>query len=381
MSEVPAPPAPAPSATAATPRRRGGAPLVGVLATVALAAAAWAGWRAWQLEHGAEREIAAARSADVEAAGRLAHVERELEQARSRLDALERKLTDAEAVNRSLREEVLGIGERASIVEDAVANLAEKRTGGATALRLNEIEFLLRLGQERLQLFGDRRAAGAALRLADAELARLDDAALVGVRQTLAAEVAALADPQADAPGRALAALDRALAALPQLPARPRGPPPATAAAADAGFFARAASVLGQYVRIRRLDPNDTALASPLNLDATRAAAALELLLAKSALTLGDRARYRAVTERARERVAGAFDRDDARVRATLAALDEALALPAEAPPPELGRALAELVNLRATRTLAEDVAPAPTPALAPTPTPAPSPPGGDGTP
>jgi uroporphyrin-3 C-methyltransferase len=362
MSDVAASPDSMPASTARGGRAPAAGKLVAGLALVALLAGGYAAWRAWWLEHGAASALAEARRADAAAAAGLARLTRELEQARAALTQLERKQADLEAVNRSLREELLGIGERASIVEDALANLAEKRTGGALAMRLNEIEFLLRLGQERLALFGDRRATLTAFRLADAELARLDDPALAGVRQTLALEIAALTDPNAEAPARAMAALDRATAALPALRARPHGPPPASASAETGGVLSRAGAVLSQYVRVRRLEADEAALANPLNLEATRAAAALELLLAKAALTIGDRARFRDAASEARARIAGAFDREQAEVQAALLALDDALALPQDATMPELGRALAELGNLRAARALAEEAPAAATP-------------------
>jgi uncharacterized protein HemX len=159
-----------------------------------------------------------------------------------------------------------------------------------------------------------------------------------------------------------MAALDRATAALPALRARPHGPPPASASAETGGVLSRAGAVLSQYVRVRRLEADEAALANPLNLEATRAAAALELLLAKAALTIGDRARFRDAASEARARIAGAFDREQAEVQAALLALDDALALPQDATMPELGRALAELGNLRAARALAEEAPAAATP-------------------
>ena len=85
-----------------------------------------------------------------------------------------------------------GMGERASLLEDAVARLADNRLRGEVSLRLNEAEFLLLLGEERLRLFDDSNAAIQAYSLADAALAGLDDPVLATVRQTLAQELATL---------------------------------------------------------------------------------------------------------------------------------------------------------------------------------------------
>ena len=78
------------------------------------------------------------------------------------------------------------MGERAALLEDAVARLADNRLRGEVMLRLNEAEFLLLLGEERLRLFGDVPAAIQAYNLSEAALASLDDPVLATLRQTLA---------------------------------------------------------------------------------------------------------------------------------------------------------------------------------------------------
>ena len=54
-----------------------------------------------------------------------------------------------------LRDELLGIGQLAALLEDGVSKLADPDRHGAQSLRLDEIELLLGIGQQRLRLADD----------------------------------------------------------------------------------------------------------------------------------------------------------------------------------------------------------------------------------
>ena len=77
---------------------------------------------------------------------RLQAFERGLEQVREGQQRLSQRLDSSTATNQVLREEILGMGERAGLLEDAVARLAQSRMSGDSVLRLNEAEFLLSMG-------------------------------------------------------------------------------------------------------------------------------------------------------------------------------------------------------------------------------------------
>ena len=127
-----------------------------------------------------------------------------------RVDALRRdqraqgqRLQQADATNRVLRDELLGIGQRAALLEDSITKLADPDRHGAQALRLDEVELLLTQGQQRLSLSGDLDSARRAYALAAGVLDGVDDPAYLSLRQTLAQERAALdalgIDPKAAA--------------------------------------------------------------------------------------------------------------------------------------------------------------------------------------
>src|SRR5690606_26711923 len=150
-----------------------------------------------------------------------------------RLDALRAdqraqvaRLQQAEATNRLLRDEVIGFGQRAALVEETLQSLADPERSGAQALRLDEVELLLAQGQQRLLLAGDLDGARRAYALAAQLLEGIADHARLDLRQALAQERAALdalgADPGAIAAGR----LEAVAASLPAPPRQAAPAPP-----------------------------------------------------------------------------------------------------------------------------------------------------------
>lgn len=329
------------------------------LAVVAFAGGAVSGWQWWQARTAGAAAEARHAEALTDLGRRVDALTAESAALARRAQSLERRLTDAEGVARSVREEVLGLGERARMMEDAVARLADRRLSGTLQLRLDEAEFLLRMGAERLQLFDDPAGAVQAFRLADAELAALDDPVFAGIRQAIGAEIAAInAVPAVDV-SSVLATLDALADRLATLPARAElarrpVPPPA----AESGWIDRALAVLGQFVRIQRITPGTGSDLAALDAQAARAALAIEFAAAKAAALSGRAEAFRAAVERARATLGAAFAETDPDVQAALAQLAD-LADAALAPEwPAVGQPLAQLRNLRATRALGAGASP-----------------------
>lgn len=342
----PALPAPAvespPSATesrgAATPAPRGGGGLTALVALIALGVAGGALWFAYSLKQG-QADAQTALRGDLQA--RVDELARGVEQRKRELDALKARLADADGVNKSVREELLGLGERSRHLEDAVANLAEQRMSGRDALAMNEAEFLLQLAQERLTLFHDAQAAIAAYRLADSALAAAEDPIFASVRQSIGAEQQALEASKPLEVQATLTALERLRGQLPALAKQ--------TAAAEAAPASGWQGFLSQFVRVSH-SGEDASAARDVGL--TRSLTALDLRAAEAALLAGDAEAYAAALKRAREGLAAGFDADAAPTKEALAELDRLAAQPLAPALPELGTALKELRNLRATRAL-----------------------------
>lgn len=327
-------------------------------ALLALAVAALALWRVIEMERGQAGQQAATRA---ELVARIDELARAGDQRKRDLDSLRARLVDTDGVNKSLREELLGVGERSRHLEDAVANLAEQRLSGRDALAMNEAEFLLQQAQERLALFHDAKAAGVAYALADSALAAAEDPVFASVRQSIAAEQRALAASSPLDEQAAIAALEHLRAGLPAL---------ATQHVADANPAqpSRWQAFLAQFVRVSH--SGDEGATAPRNLELTRALTAIDLRVAQAALLARDDPAYKAAMARVRSGIVAAFDTHSPQAKEALAEIDR-LAGAALAPPvPELGIALKELRNLRATRALSQPAAAGAPPVL---PAPAPS--------
>ena len=322
-------------------RRRGGT-LALLVALIALVLAGFALWRVIAIERGrSDAETAMRNDLDT----RIADLVRNGDQRKRDLDALRSRLADADTVNKGVREELLALGERSRHLEDAVANLAEQRLTGRDALALNEAEFLLQLAQERLELFHDAQAALAAYKLADSALAAAEDPVFAGVRQTIGAEMQALEAAKPLETNATLAALDRVRGGLATLPAK------SERVAAAAAPPSRLAALLQQFVRV---STDDSAAPGQRDAGLARTLAAIDLRAAQAALLARDPAAYTAALVRTRATIAASFDADAQPVKDALAEIDRLSSAPLAPALPELGSALRELRNLRATRALAQ---------------------------
>ncbi len=333
--------------------RRNGFSLL--LTAGAIVVGGYALWRTYELESSqAQDGNTIAQVARLQT--QLEITQRGIEQERHEAETLRGRLADHEAVNKSLREEVLGAVERTRMLEEAVANLADKRMTGHDALLLNEAELLLLMAEQRYRLFQDAGTAISAYRLAEQVLAELDDPAFTTVRQSVNAEIDALAALKTASTNAAIDELERLRAQLSELPKL-------TFVASKLGSQnhedSRLWQVLGQFVRISHgedsaglLQTHDAALAETL--------IALDLREAQAALLVRDAVRYRKALVQARAAYAKRYDATATSVIAALAMLDHLIAEPPVASAPLLlGTSLKELRTLRTTHALRHDSTPA----------------------
>ena len=270
----------APSDAPIAPRRR--APVGWLVLLLLVLGAAW-GWHAWQTR------VATDRAAEDDAAHRITALEARLETLRREQRAQSQRLQQADATNRLLRDELLGIGQRAALLEDSVSKLADPDRHGAQALRLDETEMLLGMAQQRLRIASDLDGARRAYALASGTLDGIDDPAYLSLRQTLAQERAALdaagADPARDAATR-LDAFEQGMATL----STTRSP----TGGEGRRWWERIASRL---VEVQSGD--GTQLRNAADRSAGLDALRIELTLARAALERRDTAAWRAALGRA----------------------------------------------------------------------------------
>jgi len=323
VSATPVPP------TAPSPRRSYGWVLWLLVALLA-AAGAW-GWKAWQARGEREREQQA------DAGQRLDALEGRIDAIRRDQRSQLQRLQQADATNRVLRDEVLGIGQRSALIEDTVSKLADPDRHGEQALRLDETELLLNMAQQRLLIAGDLEGARRAYMLAGNVLDGIDDPAYLSLRQTLQQELAGLDAIGTEPRMRAMAELDAFAQTISAAPVEPHA-----AATPDAPWWRRAFATL---IDVR---PSDRTVAvQPADRIAAAAGLQLEISLARAAAERRDDAGFRAALQRAEGWMtrlwppSPTLERQRAQLR-TIAARELSLSLPT------LGSTLQQLRQLRA---------------------------------
>lgn len=328
-------------ATVPPPARSGarrGARLVAWLVLLALLVAlGWRGWQWWQARESHRAAAANAASAQWQA------LDERLDALRNDQRAQAQRIAQAEAGNRIVREEVLGIGQRTALLQDDVDKLAGPAREGANALRLAEVELLLAQGAQRLRLAGDLDAAREAYALAAGLLGGVEDPSLLDVRQALAQERAALDALGADPRSTALARLDAFVASL-----QPPGGTPAAAGGANAADRTWWRRALARMVQVR---PSDRSVAaSPGERAAGYAALQLELTLARSAAERRDEAAWDAALQRADGWLARLWPSGATGAGERRAELARLRALPLRLDVPALGSTLRLLQSRRQAR-------------------------------
>ncbi|KFN45944.1 hypothetical protein N787_03060, partial [Arenimonas metalli CF5-1] len=111
------------------------------------------GWYAWRSMRAAPVEGPDLSPEALDA--RLLDAEQAVVTLRRTQQGLDQRLTDTTARTGLLRDEVLGVGQRAAILEDSLRELSAQASEGREALRLDEAELLLSLAQARLDVAGD----------------------------------------------------------------------------------------------------------------------------------------------------------------------------------------------------------------------------------
>ena len=283
MNSLPSPPVAASAAKRQT--------LFWAVVLLLLIAAAMA-WKFWPSIAPAPRSDAAVDLSPEALDARLLQTENSLHTLHRTQETLNQRLTDAGARTDLLRDEMLGVGQRAALLEDSVHELSSSKRDAAQSLRLDEAELLLTMAAERRQLAGDINGAIRATALADGVLSSLRDPALLDLRQTLAQELAAMRalpkDPRVTAAGE----LDALEAMLPQL---------ATLGPARRDNYGQPSGtglqrLLNALVQVRPTGEQD--LLSSADRGAGEAALSLEIALARTALDRGDPLAFRASLRR-----------------------------------------------------------------------------------
>lgn len=359
----------------AEPARRSGGLMAFLAMIFALAAIGLSGWMWWQgqaesgqIEARVFQEISRLESSDSELSLKLKQVREEvslltegdvsdefarlqerLQSDRAALAEMEQTLQQQQSMSRSLQAAATSMQGRLQAAEAAVSNLSARELDSGGELDLAEVDYLLRLANERVKLFADPVAADQALEVADQHLAALDNPMYIGVRQDIAevrGELAALDLPDyLEIAGR----LDQLQAVIPTLAfegdelAAPQAVVPA-----EHGWWEKTKSVFASLVTVRRSTEQENERLSLEDRDYVRQRIWLQLEVAHLALMRRDQESFRGALQRTRDTMADWFVQDDREFTAVDAEIEALQSLEIEVQVPDITKPWNALRVLRA---------------------------------
>lgn len=350
-----------------------GSAMAAVALLLVLALVAWEAWQWWQAEQAdgpvdaVEAQLDPLRDSVGQAGAAIEQFDARLEKVeqavaagpgdagaperaelRESLDALQQAVTAQSAQLDAAQAAVQGLNQRLASAEAGVAGLMEEARGPDRVVELAGAEFLVRMANERLQLFGDVRGALRALELAERQLARLDAPMLVAVRQDLAADLDALRRLRLPDPVGLEARLAGLQQQVPELsfPDPAAGEDNADVLPEEAGWWARLRQQLGQLVTVRRR-VDEAQVLTLQDQDLLRQSVWVRLEAARLALARLDDDAWGRNLEAAGEQLEQHFDRSAPQVSAMADSLDELGQVSLDVPLPDIGATAERLAALQ----------------------------------
>lgn len=317
------------------PAKRSGGFLAFLAFVIAVLAATVSGWTWWQgqqagsasearamgevarLEAGQDElslkikqlrdELNTLASGDVSA--EFQALQRRLETDRRQMAEVEQAMQEQLALTRSLQTAAESMQGRLRAAEAAVNGLSTRELDAGGELDLAEVDYLLRLANERLKLFSDPRAAEDALEVADMHLAALNNPMYLGVRQEIAAARQALAEVEIPEYLEIAGKLDAVQAAIPELLfISDEVAPQESGAELEEGWWASFKGAFSSLVTVRRSTEQENERISLEDKDYVRQRIWLQLEIAHLALMRQDQDAFRSSLSRVEESIAAWFD-------------------------------------------------------------------------
>ena len=370
--------------------RRSGSALSFLAFIFSLAALAGAGWMWWQdqASTGQEEqrmftEITRLESSDKELSLKLSQIRDELnslaagdvgaefeamqkrmEADRSKMDKVEQAINEQLALSRSLQAAADSMHGRLAAAEAAVTGMSTRELDAGGELDIAEVDYLLRLANERLKLFSDPAAADQALEVADMHLAALDNPMYLGVRQDIATARRDLASVNIPDYMEITSHLDSIQEEIVSLPFH--GAAPVTTdseQAAGDGWWEKVKGVFSGLVTVRRSTEEENKRISLQDKDFIRQRVWLQLEIAHLSLMRRDQEAFRTSLKRVQESLSTWFDADDNSYQTVKQGIDDLMAIEVKVAVPDITAPWSTLSLLRATQIRSE---PAPAPAPVP---------------
>jgi uroporphyrin-3 C-methyltransferase len=334
--------------------KRGGSFLAFLALLLSLAAIALSAWTWWQGQASGSQaesevfaEIARLESGDKELELKIKQVrdevdtlasgdvgaefqalQRRIHTDREQLAGIEQGMQEQMALSRSLQAATSSMQGRLRAAEAAVAGMSTRELDGGGELDLAEVDYLLRLANERLKLFNDPAAADEALEVADMHLAALDNPMYLGVRQDIAAarrELAAVGIPDYLEIANRVDAIQEAIPALVFL--EEETPAVVTEREDPDGWWGKISGAFSSLVTVRRSTDQENQRISLEDMDYVRQRLWLQMEISHLALMRRDQDAFRSSLERTMETIDAWFDPAAGSFAEVSGGIDELLAL------------------------------------------------------
>jgi len=359
-----------------SPRSGGGLAFLALL--VSFAALAGAGWMWWQgqssqpdAEDTLSTEIARLNNASSELSSKLKQLQdrvgdlpssdnsamlntldSRLKSSVAEIDRLEQSVAEQMALSRSVQAAAQSMQGRLLSVEAAVAGVASRELDAGGDLDLAEVDYLLRLANERLKLFSDPVAADEALELADIHLEALNNPMYLGVRQEIASARRALADVSVPDYFEISSEIDSIQSSLANLPFGDEVQVPIEQPVGDAepGWWEKLKGVFSGLVTVRRSTEQENERISLQDRDYVRQRLWLQLEVAHLSLMRRDQKAFRQALQEVRRTLETWFDDNNADYQSVQAQLQALENLAIEVTVPDINQPWATLRLLREGR-------------------------------
>jgi len=267
--------------------------------------------------------------------------------------------SEGQATISAVQGSVRSMEQRLSATESGLISVAASNQNSSVELDIAEIDYLLRVANERLQLFGDLDAADLALHAADVQIEALNDPIYLSVRQRIATARQALAAvPRVDRI-QLSARLSKMQSGIPGLPFRGEVVQQAEPELAeDAGWWASFKHSLASLVTVRRRVPEDQSMLSLDDKDYLRQGLWLQLESARLALMRSDFNTYIGSLDRVGQTVEQFFEPGSPAVQDLLFETADLKGVNVAPTMPDISAPWTQLRQLRDSRRLLQSAAP-----------------------
>jgi len=283
-----------------------------------------------------------------------------------RIDLVENRLSDLQGQSSEAQATISGVlgsvrsmEQRLTATESGLISVAASNQNSSVELDIAEIEYLLRVANERLQLFGDLDAADLALQAADVQIEALNDPIYLSVRQRIASVRQALADVPRHDRIQLSARLNKMQSDIPGLPFRGEEVQQVEPELAeDAGWWESFKHTMASLVTVRRRVPEDQSMLSLEDKDYLRQGLWLQLESARLALMRNDANTYIGSLDRVGQTVERFFEPASPAVQTLLLETADLKGVNIAPAMPDISAPWTQLRQLRDSRRLLQSAAP-----------------------